>query len=191
MGETVRTFVALKISQEIKDKLVGVVDEIKQFHVKASWPRIENLHLTLKFLGPTEEEKIDEVKRALDPVAQNQAPFSVSLTGLGGFPNSKKPRIVWMGVSQGKEEMVQLAAAVETALEPLGFNKEEREFHPHLTLGRIKFPKPNKELEAHFEKKSDSSFGEWKIGSLLFMKSTLHPEGAKYDVLHESNFKLN
>ena len=102
------------------------------------FPRKEGLHFTLKFLGATPDEQIGPLREALEMAAREVGPFWLTLEGVSAFPTAKKPRIVFLGVSEGGPPMTQLAAAVEAHLAPLGFPTEPRAFTPHLTLARVK-----------------------------------------------------
>lgn len=186
--ESIRTFVAFELPEEVKREAGKLIDELKSTGVKATWSKPENLHLTLKFLGETTLDKVKFVTQALDEVAKKHTPYEASLQGAGGFPNAKRPRVIWVGVDQGAEETVRVAYDLEEVLAPLGFPKEERDFTPHLTLGRIKFPKPNPALAEKFEKSQQRFFGKWKVEGLALVKSTLHPKGPIYEVIHKSSF---
>lgn len=186
--EAIRTFIAIDFPQEIKKELAVLIQEFQKTGVKATWSKVENLHLTLKFLGETPLDQLEKVKEALNSVAGRLQPFQASLRGMGGFPNNRRPRVVWVGVAAGEKEMVALAGQVEAALEPLGYEKEEREFTPHLTLGRIKFPKANRALEEKFSEGEERSFGEWQVEEIELVKSTLHPAGPIYEVIHRAKF---
>lgn len=100
------------------------------------------MHLTLKFLGEIEPDRLDAVRGALTSFPWNLAPFAFTLSGVGAFPGMKRPQTLWVGVSNGAEPVKELAEKVERALEPLGFPRETRGFSPHLTIGRVKGPGP-------------------------------------------------
>lgn len=186
--EKKRLFLAIDLPGEIKTSIRGAVQELEGIGARVVWTRLENLHLTLKFLGNTSVEQLDKVKSLLDDVAEQSPSFKVTLKGLGGFPNEKKPRIVWMGVDQGENELKRLFYLMEQAVVPIGFKEEKNEFLPHLTLGRIKLPKTNKELEQKIVQERERSFGEWQVNSFKLFESLLTREGPVYQVLDE--FKL-
>lgn len=186
MTESIRTFVAIELPEEIKKNLMGVVEEFKELGVKASWTRPESLHLTLKFLGNTPVENVDPVKQVLNEAVEKFEPFRVSVKGLGGFPHESKVRVLWVGIGEGSEPVKQIAAEVEKSLIPFGVKEEKREYVPHLTLGRFRFPKKNREMENKINQETARSLGEWDVKKITFFKSTLHPKGAIYEVLHEA-----
>jgi 2'-5' RNA ligase len=133
-----RLFVAVPFPAEIKKRLGNLIDDWRKNGDKVGWVKKENLHLTLKFLGETALEQLEPLKKALAENLTGEAPFSFSLCGAGAFPNLNRPRVLWVGVTDGKEKLAQLAQKVEAATAPLGFAPEERGFSAHLTLGRVK-----------------------------------------------------
>ena len=105
---------------------------------RVRWTRPDNVHLTLKFLGEVEDERLEPLRSALREVCNSRAPFATSLNGYGAFPTARRARVVWAGTGVGSVELSDLAAEVEAALGPLGFGREERAFVPHATLGRVR-----------------------------------------------------
>jgi RNA 2',3'-cyclic 3'-phosphodiesterase len=133
----VRTFVAVFPPPEVRRALVGAAHELPVVG-EVRWVRPENVHLTLKFLGDVSEDDLDRVAEALEPVRLRHGPFEAGLSGFGAFPSSRKARIVWAGIGDGSEPLRALARDVEASLEPLGFEREDRAYVPHLTLGRAR-----------------------------------------------------
>ena len=132
-----RIFVAVFPPPEIRRALVGAAHELPVVG-EARWARPENIHLTLKFLGDVSEDDLDRVVDALDPVRLKHEPFEAELSGFGAFPSARRARILWAGIGQGSESLRDLARDVEASLEPLGFEREDRAYLPHLTLGRAR-----------------------------------------------------
>ncbi len=131
-----RTFVAVFPPPEVREALFRAASDLpesKDFRLVGQ----EKIHLTLKFLGEIKEE-LDLVKRALQPIRERHEPFEVSTSGFGAFPSSKRARILWSGVEEGSERLRALAKDVEDLLEPAGFEREDRPYVPHLTLGRAR-----------------------------------------------------
>jgi RNA 2',3'-cyclic 3'-phosphodiesterase len=98
----------------------------------------EKVHLTLKFLGEVAEDELDRVKRALEPIRENHEPFEVTTSDFGAFPSAKRARILWIGIEEGSRRLSTVASDVENLLEPVGFERENRPYVPHLTLGRAR-----------------------------------------------------
>lgn len=97
-----------------------------------------NIHLTLKFLGDASGEDLGRLAEALEPVRERHEPFEAGISGFGAFPSPKRARILWAGIGEGAEKLRALARDLEASLEPMGFQREERDYLPHLTLGRAR-----------------------------------------------------
>ena len=102
------------------------------------WVRPAGFHLTLKFLGNVTQERLSGIVEVIGKVGPSIPPFMVSVSGVGVFPNARDPRVIWIGVRSVGEDLVRLQEGIEEGLEPLGFAREGRSFHPHFTLGRLK-----------------------------------------------------
>ena len=130
-----RLFVAVNLPREERDRLYAETRVLREAGLPVRWVAAESLHITLKFLGEVPEQRAGAVQAAVEEAATRHAPFTLSLGGIGAFRNLRRPRVVWLGI-HGAPELLALQADVESALEPLGFVKEQRPFSPHLTLGR-------------------------------------------------------
>lgn len=170
-----RLFIAIDLPFEVKKKIVGVRELVKNSGIK--WVEIENLHLTLKFLGEVEEDKVSGIEKSLRKIAKDFEPFIISLRDVGGFPNERESRVIWIGIQQGKERVYELNKEIEKAMEKLGFKRDNR-FHPHITIGRVKRGRVNVYgLKFHHP----SIF----IKSFYLISSKLTPSGPIYTPLHE------
>ena len=147
-----------------------------------AWTVPENLHITLKFLGPIELTQRALVATALARLASGVAGFGITLRGLGAFPTLTRPRVIWGGVDQGAHALTALADAVEQALTPLGFTAEER-FVPHVTLGRVRQPRRDPVLTEALALAATRDFGGVHVDRIALMRSALSPKGARYDEL--------
>lgn len=136
---TLRTFVGLPMPESYRDILSDVRRELSPgLASRLTWTRPEQFHLTLKFLGPTDESLLPELVPAMEQSLADAHSFAFQAAGGGFFPPGGKPRVIWAGLSQGAEPARGLAKTVETALAPLGFAPENQPFAPHLTLARVK-----------------------------------------------------
>lgn len=132
-----RMFVAIKIPDFIKQKIsslkteFNIIDGIK-------WVSSQNLHLTLKFIGEIKEELLEPVLQTINSCIKDIKPFPVSFNGTGAFPNPKYPKILWVGMKDGKEQVIKLMISLNKELTQLGIEFESREPSPHLTIGRVK-----------------------------------------------------
>jgi 2'-5' RNA ligase len=184
-----RTFIAIDLDPEIKKTLSLLVDDLDKGHKNIRWVKPEGMHLTLKFLGEIGREKVTEIENILKIVSIKYRPFLLKFKGTGSFPpGMKNPRVLWVGIEE-EETLRALQAQLEGELEKLGFPRERRHFHAHLTLGRVKSISNLKETLSLLEKYRDRNFGEMKAEKISFIQSTLKPTGAEYSTLSEFELK--
>lgn len=141
-----RLFVALELPGDVRRALAALVERLASTGADVKWVEEENFHLTLKFLGEVEPVRLAPLGEALSRAAAQMAPFRFTAAGTGAFPSARRPRVIWVGVEEGKEELRDLAGRMDRALADLGFPPEERPFSAHLTLGRVRSPKGMEEL---------------------------------------------
>ncbi len=183
-----RTFIALELSEEMKEELARLQEELKKAGQDVKWVNPENIHLTIKFLGNTDESKIEQIKKILDDTSSQTRPFEISLFMLGAFPSLEYPRVIWAGIDKGCAEAEKIAALAEKRLENIGFGKEKRPFSAHLTLGRVRSGRNKSELKeiiSSLEVKPISC----AIKHITLFQSTLTPRGSIYTSLHAAVFK--
>lgn len=183
----IRSFVALELSDEVREKLVIVLQRLQRTSASVKWVEPENLHLTLKFLGEVPEEQIELVTEALKTVAQATEPFSFVVKGVGGFPNLRRPRVLWVGV-EATQPLIRLQQLVEKAMEQIGFASEERAYHPHITIGRVKATTGIEKVREILSEYANAEFGEVFISHLTLFRSDLSREGPTYTPLAKLSF---
>ncbi|MGE5194713.1 MAG: RNA 2',3'-cyclic phosphodiesterase [Deltaproteobacteria bacterium] len=171
-----RTFIAVKIAQTIElrrlhERLAKLGDRFRPV-------ALDNLHVTLKFLGDTSPAQVPEVCAIAKRVVEGQPAVVVRLSGVGAFPNARRPSVVWVGLEHS-ETLGRIAGALDRDLAPLGFAREGREFQPHLTLMRIK-SRPPEDLFALLSEEAATDFGTVPIDEVEFLKSELTPGGSRY-----------
>nr|WP_249218375.1 RNA 2',3'-cyclic phosphodiesterase [Nitrospina sp. Nb-3] len=181
----IRTFIAVLVPSITLNTLSAIQDRFKKLGLHATWTRPGNIHLTLKFLGDTDPQRIPEITKALDGLAAGHRPFQVSLGGLGVFPGWKKPRVVWVGLDDRDGHLASLQSGVESAVERLGWPRENRPFSPHLTLGRIKSPKGCERLKREMDDLGNMDASPFQVASFSLIQSELTPKGSNYTVLKE------
>ncbi len=173
-----RTFIAIELDKEAKDLVYRAQQKIKEKVRGIKWVEYENFHITLKFLGEVGENKLEEVKTAIEKVSAKTEKFVVTGDGLGAFPSPHRARILFFGIKEGKEHIFTLFEKLEQELAKLGFQRETRPYHPHITIGRGKrrFFDVSEflSLEAPFKQ---------SVKNITLLKSTLTSEGAIYDIL--------
>ncbi len=177
-----RTFIAIELPDSIKKKIGEVQAPLKKTDTFVSWVKPGNIHVTLKFLGEVPEDKIDSVYAATEKAVKGAKRFTMSLKGMGGFPNLRRPRVIWIGAGSGEAELSHLAGRIEEEMEKIGFPKEKRKFSAHFTIGRVKSPKNIEQLAAQVAS-SDFLTEEIQATEVVVMKSQLNPSGAIYTPL--------
>ncbi len=180
-----RTFIAIELDINIKNNLSEFIRKLDMGSKSIRWVKPQGMHLTLKFLGEIPEEKVHQVREVLEQSLRGYPAFSLRLKGTGSFPpRAKFPRVLWVGVEHN-ETLQKIQARLENGLEKLHFPKEKREYHPHLTLGRIKAPRNLDPVLTLLKEKEKKDFGEMKVGKITLFQSLLKPTGAEYAVLSE------
>jgi 2'-5' RNA ligase len=178
----VRTFIAIDLETGLKTALEGLIRALQKTRADVRWARTNGLHLTLKFLGEIDEEKSAAVKRVIGEVAGRHASFPLRLEGTGAFPGDQNPRVLWAGFA-ADPGLLAFQDELERELEREGFPREERDFHPHLTLGRVKGPGRVREAMLELEKHRGENFGEMTVRRVALFESRLRPDGPEYRVL--------
>ena len=177
-SEKLRLFVAVAIPREQLERVREQASELRARWPQARWTESANQHVTLKFLGWTAREQVDDVRTAIGTAAARHRPADLRLAGLGIFPGPRRARVLWVGLEDPEQMLTSLAGDLEDLLEPLGFRSEKRPFHPHLTLARFRSPERIAELP-HL----DLNLPPFALGSVELFRSHLHPRGARYEVL--------
>jgi RNA 2',3'-cyclic 3'-phosphodiesterase len=173
-----RIFIALDIPAEVRARLTDYMEKARALAPEGRWARVEGLHVTLKFVGEISEARMQEIKAALASV--KAAPFAVRFAGVGFFPNAKAARVFWAGVDGG-DELPRLAAAVDAALEKLGIAREDKPYHPHLTLARAS-TQPLRELQG-LQAGAPPQFGTMTAREFFLYQSQPQKGGSKYTKL--------
>lgn len=181
--DKVRAFIAIEIPENIKLQLKQVQERLKKGLTGVNWARPEGIHLTLKFLGNIDEEMISRIGDSMKKATERSSVFSIRLSGLGIFPGPRFPRVVWIGVKEGGEDLKGLNRAIDKTMDKLGFSAEEREFRPHLTLGRVRSQERRDELLKAIEELQNFEAGSFEAREVSLIKSDLKPGGAVYTKL--------
>jgi RNA 2',3'-cyclic 3'-phosphodiesterase len=161
-GSKVRAFIAVDLTREIEAKIAAAQAALGRFSHAVRWVRPESIHLTLKFLGEISTDQQRRVVETFSARRSGMAPFQIAVERLGFFPNARAPRVVWMGIEEGKKELQSLARFVDEALGVTGFPPEPRPFSPHATIGRIKFLQ---DMASFIE--ATSAFSEYRCGTTI------------------------
>lgn len=178
----VRSFIAIELPEDVRARIGKVITDAARIGGAIKWVEVHNLHLTLKFLGNIPEERIAQVSTALDAIAAQFMPFEFEVLGIGGFPSLNRPRVLWVGTI-ATDDLLKLQGQVEAAMTKLGIPREEREFHPHITIGRVKSQhglRPTLEVLKGFE---GENFGRVTVNHVTLMRSDLSPHGPTYTLI--------
>lgn len=178
----IRMFIAIELPSDIQQRIATVVLDAASVGSRVKWVETNNLHLTLKFLGGVEETMLSDVQNALTDVATQSQQFTMVMRGVGGFPNFKRPRVLWVGVD-APQALLDLQSRIENAFQQLGFERERRAFHPHITIGRVKAPQGISAVVQRLSKYENEMFGELHVQQITLMRSDLTPQGPIYTPL--------
>ncbi|MFQ5859050.1 MAG: RNA 2',3'-cyclic phosphodiesterase [Anaerolineae bacterium] len=184
----IRSFIAVELTQDLLDSLIEIQDELRanEWADEIRWVRREGIHLTLKFLGDVPAGRIEAIGDGVAQAVAGVQPFTVTVEGLGVFPNWRRPRVIWIGVGGDTDRLHALQEKVEQAMAGLGFEPEGRPFHPHLTLGRV-----NRRASSGYQRRLGEALqahdiqkvGQMLVDEVSLMRSQLHPKGAVYTQL--------
>jgi 2'-5' RNA ligase len=170
-----RLFIAVPLPVEVKEALFKLREPIEGVR----WRNPEQMHLTLKFLGDTPRQEINQLQKELNAITAD--PFSVDLEGAGQFPLTGPPRVLWVGVASNNQ-LIQLHKEVEQLCSNIGFPPEDRDFYPHITLGRVT-DGTETEVESLIERYSDFQIKDIPVDRVVLYESQLQPDGAVHNPL--------
>lgn len=188
MTKTLRTFIAVELTEEIRTALQDIQDHLKIFHADVKWVEPPNIHLTLKFLGDVKSKDIPALTETLRAALKETAPIPTELTELGAFPDIRNPRVLWAGLKDEDGRIAQLAAVIETTLGKLGYKKEQRDFKAHVTLGRVRSLNNIAPLVKGLQEYRFSKTFPQVIAGITLFKSTLTSFGPLYEILGKFDF---
>lgn len=180
----IRLFVAWPLGHEVEQELGRISFLLKQKGGRVSWVPPQNIHLTARFLGDADPKLVPELKSLIDQVASRSSIATLALDKLSAFPDMKRPRVIWVGLSGDISRLQQSVDEIESGVQELGFPPETKSFKPHLTLGRVK--------DQHGIEGVMMAVQQFRVAEItvtldriVLFKSTLTPQGAIYERLHE------
>ena len=183
-----RAFIAIEISQEAKSAIAELQNKLREADADVSWTRPENIHLTLKFLGEVSESLVTDIAAICVECADGSHLFELILKGTGAFPDSRQPRVLWVGLEGDLAELTRLQRNLDEALTRLGFERDGKPFRAHLTIGRIKSRRNSRSLMALAKDYTLAPLA-FKASELVLKQSQLHPAGSKYSRLSGAALK--
>lgn len=180
-----RIFIGIEISDEAKDKTLGFISDLRNEFpdLRVGWEKKEKLHLTLKFLGEIEENKLSELAAAVEETAGKIKSFSLQLEDAGVFPDVKVAKVLWIDLKDEQGNLIELNKTLEKECERRGFKRENRNFKPHLTIARLREPKNSKELvEKYLHKKFEPV--NLEVSEIVIFQSALQSTGSVYNKIY-------
>jgi len=184
MAESWRLFCAVEIPNEIRNRVLQHIDQLRTATpaAQASWSRTDNIHLTLKFFGNVDLENISKISKAADEATSRFAPFQIRVKGTGVFPKHGTPRVLWIGIADPSGKLGELQSQFDEYCEREGFTREDRAFHPHLTVARLRSPNGARALaDAH--KNLEFKPADFVVSELTVFRSELSSKGSRYSVI--------
>jgi 2'-5' RNA ligase len=181
----IRAFVAVVLDDGLRAAVAAAIERLRPLGSAVAWVPPRNLHVTLHFLGDQSDEQLTLAEAALAEAAAGSAPMDVTFHGIGAFPGLERPRILWVGLAHGALAARQLQARVTDALATRGFAREERPWHPHLTIGRVHDERRWRRevgppLRSALAQAATTTFGTQRVAEVALMRSDLSPSGAQY-----------
>ena len=187
--EQIRCFIAIELPEELKRELSNLQSQLKAAsRASVKWVDTKGIHLTLKFLGNVEVNRIPTIMETISQARQGIAPFHLEVAGTGVFPGQKQPRVAWVGLRGDVQILLRLQERIESALVPLGFASEARSFTPHITLGRVRPEGQAEEKQKLAQAVTSTRFEAitpLDVKAVGLIKSQLTPTGAIYTRLDE------
>jgi len=180
--EKLRSFIAVNLNPEIKEYLTSIQINLNITDAKIKWVEKNNLHLTMKFLGYLSLDQTELVKTILKEITSQHNPFIIKLSSnIGTFPTYQMPRIIWVGIKEGLNELKELYNSIENNLSDQGFPRENKDFYGHITIGRVKYIRDKTNFIQILKRIEVNNFTQ-EVGSIDFMESKLTPQGPIYSL---------
>ncbi len=176
----IRAFIAIAVPESVLRSCAEIMAQLKKVNLYGRFAKTQSIHLTLQFLGNIEEDQIAGIAQVLEQAGKEVVPFDLEMGQLGVFPHLANPRVVWIGV-EPVDAIMKLQSKIQQGLEPLGFPKENRDFHAHLTLLRLKSRKNLGGLREYLQAEgSPQQAGVIQVEEIHLYQSILKREGAEY-----------
>jgi 2'-5' RNA ligase len=186
-----RIFIAVTLAPALREAVTACRTTLGEAADRFRWVPAQNLHFTLRFLGPITDAQVARAVDATREAAASGVSFAITLAGMGAFPSRRSPRVVWVGVTEGAERLVALASSLEAALRQRKFPPADHPFQAHLTVARARSEGRPPDLSAALPSQDSHCVGTQRVDALAVMESTLRPSGSIYhevdrEVLGES-----
>jgi|SRR5687768_7174940 len=187
-----RAFIAVELPLEIRQNVQQATSSLRRdIGSLIRWVALENMHLTLKFLGDIPSENVEVLTQLIHAQADSFNSFDIHLSGIGSFPNPRRPRVIYVGI-QAPAALEAFQRQMESAIHRLGYNPEERAFAPHLTIGRVRqhvSADDQQKIRRALEEATIDSLGTARVNSVHLYKSDLKPNGPAYTKLFSAHLR--
>lgn len=178
-ADAIRTFICIDIPEPIKGRIEELQNSLRITGAQVSWVKTINIHLTLKFLGDVRLSRVESLIRAAERAAASVSPFEIEAGCAGCFPSPRNPRVLWVGLTNLPEELKRLQTGLESELARDGFPREQKNFSPHLTIGRIRSPQNASRVAEDLIARGFAA-ESFQAREIIVMRSDLMPSGAVY-----------
>ncbi len=184
--KNIRAFLAIEPSENVLQEITRLQEKLKQeINGRLSWTRPQGQHLTLKFFGDISKEDINNISTAVQKRVVAETKLNLKVEKLGVFPDARRPRVLWCGVTGDVEKLIALQKKLDSDFAALGFPAEDRSFKAHLTLARIKDSRDMTGMSEALKKHNEFNAGDFTGDKLILFQSNLSPQGAVYTKLAE------
>ena len=180
-----RTFLAIEIEPYIKNKIEEsqeIISDSESSNIK--FVEVENIHLTLKFFGEIDEDKLEQITDIINQSIKNKEAYTLKVVNIGAFTNIYNPRVIWTGIKDKNNTTVKLIEELDKKFNKIGF-KKEKNYVPHITIGRVKNISDKEKLSQTLKKLSKKYHGKMEVKKICLKSSTLTPSGPIYENIKE------
>jgi 2'-5' RNA ligase len=175
-----RLFISVNMAEPVRSSLAGVQNRLKKSGADVKWVEEQNLHLTLKFLGDTDAGRLGLIQERLKAAVAGINSFDIRFEGTDFFPDAENPRVIWIGISKGADELSALALSIDESLAYAGFQREAKKFVPHLTIGRFRTRRNFFKLKESIQLLALPCISQ-PVNSIFLVQSSLTPSGSVYN----------
>ena len=184
VSSVVRAFLSINIEDQLLlSKIQNIQGTLDLTAAKMKIIKSEDIHFTLRFFGDTPLSRLNQIQACLDRIKID--PFEIEVAGIGSFPNNRRPRIIWIGVTKNASEILKLKNEIDSSLIEIGYQPEKKKYTPHATIARVRYVKDSKRINENLENLAEEVLGEMTVMRVKMMKSTLAPSGPIYECLWE------
>ena len=189
-NKILRTFISVPVPNSVKNVKQMLTSTCEDEKVDIRWVKHNNLHITLHFLGYTPEKEIPQLKRMLSKIIKSQKAFDLTISKTGKFPDNDKPSVLYLGLEGNLKPLNELVNDIKKNISSIGYNKDLKEFTPHVTVGKINYPqKFNPDLSTFLNSSYDKI--KFTVDKIQFVSSESLPEGVVYSILNNFSFLEN